>query len=90
MENGSTDGLPKRNTESLLQHVGLVLGKPKLIWEMKPDREGKVTRKGFCRYSGSKRKAEEHIGLLLHGAGGRPSHKGHGKGKGHKLKHVNF
>lgn len=49
MESGSTDGLPKKNTETLLQCVGLVLGKTKLIWEMKPDREGKVTRKDFCR-----------------------------------------
>lgn len=55
------------NTETLLQFVGLVLGKPKLIWEMKPDREGKVTRKGSCRYGGSRRKAEEHTDLLLHG-----------------------
>lgn len=90
MEIGSTDGLPKKSTESLLQRVVLILGKPKLIWEMKPYREGKVTRKGFCRYSGSKRKAEEHMGLLLHGAGGRHSHKGQGKRKGHKLKHANF
>lgn len=67
MESGSTDGLPKKNTETLLQCVGLVLGKTKLIWEMKPGREGKVTRKGFCRYGGSKRKAEVHTDLLLHG-----------------------
>lgn len=69
MESGSIDGLPKKNTETLLQCVGLVLGKPKLIWEMKPDREGKVARQGLYRYSGSKRKAEEHMDLLHHGAG---------------------
>lgn len=90
MESGSTDGLPKENTETLLQWVGLVSEKPKLIWEMKPDREGKVIRRGFCRYTGSKRKAEEQKDLVLHGAKGRHSHKGHGKCKGHKLKHVNF
>lgn len=28
----------------------------------------KVNRKGFCRYTGSKRKAEENKGALLHGA----------------------
>lgn len=47
-------------------------------------------QEGFCRYRGSKRKAEEHRGLLLHGVVGRHSHKGHGKHKGHKLKHANF
>lgn len=53
--------MPKKNTETLLQCVGPVLGKPKLIWDMKPDREGKVIRKSFCRYDSSKRKAEEHM-----------------------------
>lgn len=36
---------------------------------MKPDREVKVNRKGFCRYVGSKWKAEENMSPLLHGAG---------------------
>ncbi|KAK4831102.1 hypothetical protein QYF61_015405 [Mycteria americana] len=42
--------------------------KAKAQLELKPDREVKVNRKGFCRYAGSKRKAEENMGPLLHGA----------------------
>ena len=43
--------------------------KAKAQLELKPDREVKVNRKGCRRYTGSKRKAEENMGPLLHGAG---------------------
>lgn len=36
---------------------------------MKPDTEVKVNKKGFYRYTGSKRKAEENTGPLLCEAG---------------------
>lgn len=43
-ERGSTDGLPRRNTETLLNHAGLVLGMPKLSWSW--------NQTGRCRLTG--------------------------------------
>lgn len=43
-ESGSTDGLPRRNTQTLLEHSGLMLAKPKLSLKLEPDRRWRLTR----------------------------------------------
>lgn len=43
-ESGSTDGLPRRNTQTLLERSGLMLAKPKLSLKLEPDRRWRLTR----------------------------------------------
>lgn len=44
-ESGSTDGQPRRNRQTLTEHAGLTLEKPKPSLQLEPDRRWRLTRK---------------------------------------------
>lgn len=61
---GSEEGLASRDTETQPKHAGTVR-KAKAQWELKLVRNAK----SFFKYTGSKRKGKENVGLLFNNAG---------------------
>ena len=56
--------------------AGIVVEMPKAQMVLKLAKDMKVNRKGFYRYTGNRRKAEQSVGLLLNGASDKAHEKG--------------